>query len=56
MPNGLSLSADQKANLNRAYEILMDELAVVQEDYSEAAARVTRLTEAINTIRNVLDA
>ena len=38
------------------YDIVLDELDVAQEDYKEAAVRVTRLTEIANTIRNILDA
>ena len=52
----MSLTLDQKDSLRRVYEIMMDELRVAQEDYGDAAARVTRLTEVTNTLRNMLDA
>ncbi len=45
-----------RRELNRIYGIVMDELKVAREDYSEAAVRVTRLTEVANTLRNMLDA
>ncbi len=41
--------------MERMYEVIMIELEVAQEDYSEAAARVTRLIAIANTIRAILD-
>ena len=40
-----NLEDDLKKNIERAYDIIMDELETARESYSEAAVRVTRLTE-----------
>ncbi|MBI1657367.1 MAG: hypothetical protein IS632_01135 [Thaumarchaeota archaeon] len=55
MVHELNLEDHTKKDIRRIYEIVMDELEVAQEAHSEAAARVTRLTEVANTLRNMID-
>ena len=50
-----NLEDHAKKDLYRIYDIVMDELEVAREAYSEAAVRVTRLTEVANTLRNMID-
>lgn len=50
-----NLEDPAKKDILRIYKIVMDELEVAREAYSEAAVRVRRLTEVANTLRNMLD-
>ena len=55
MKHESNLEDATKKDIRRIYEIIMDELEVAQEAHGEAAARVTRLTEVADTLRNMLD-
>ena len=50
-----NLDDREKDDIRYAYNLIMDELNVAQEAYSEAAVRVTRLTAAADRLRSVLD-
>ena len=55
MIRGQSLDDISKKDIQRIYDIVLDELEVAREAHEEAAARVTRLLEVANTLRNMLD-
>ena len=55
MTHESNLEDHTKKDIHRIYEIIMDELEVAREAHSEAATRVTRLTEVANTLRNMID-
>ena len=51
----MTLTRDERLQIDRLYRITMDELKVAREAYAESATRVTRLTELANTLKNLLD-
>ena len=51
----LKMEDHEREEVRRLYDIIMDELEIARGEYSEAAVRVTQLTEVANSLRNLLD-